>query len=677
MLPALLGGTFAALAALKYLQLTTIGQVRIPAFSGGDQLLNPTLGTTLIGAIIFFLAAVLALAFCPLRREGPLSTRDSIRSVPKVYAVLVIAAFAGTGGLSGFVLATLLNYTSHLANLAQNWAAFCLISLGPPLLVISFFVGELVYCALTSGFTSNVRWGEAEREWLARAAGYHGRAAITWATIVIVTFGGSAAAFSLPDWGLKSVALTGGVAGILTTFIGKATSTAATLKKAYSSLRNLSAAVILAIATPIFIIIALSLLSWLIDEVAVGRLLWFDFNSQGQPDTSGIIPLLYIAGVTAVVAAVASYVVNTNQFSLHGMYRNRLIRTFLGASNADRRPNNFTDFDQSDNIALSSLWPNAAPIDVPPQLHVLNMALNIVATRELAWQQRKALSFTATSRWIGCGDLSEKGVEGTGIARGYYRLASEYGGPMTLGTAVTISGAAASPNMGYHSSPALSLLLTFFNVRLGAWLGNTNCHGDLTYKIPGPRFAARPMISEAFGLTNDEKPYVYLSDGGHFENLGLYEMVRRRCHLIIVSDAGCDPKCDFEDLGNALLRISVDLNIEVKFRSLKIQPRAEPVKAGTYCAVADIIYRDEGATPGVLLYLKPGYQGDEPVPVRSYAAKSVAFPHELTADQWFKETQFEAYRALGQHVVRSIDGNTGRTYPDIKAFIGAVAARLN
>lgn len=184
------------------------------------------------------------------------------------------------------------------------------------------------------------------------------------------------------------------------------------------------------------------------------------------------------------------------------------------------------------------------------------------------------------------------------------------------------------------------------------------------------------MISEAFGLTNDEKPYVYLSDGGHFDNLGLYEMIRRRCQLIVVSDAGCDPKCDLEDLGNALRRISVDLNVEVNFRSLKIDARVIPPKPGAYCAVADIAYRDESAAPGLLLYLKPGYHGDEPAPVRSYAARNVTFPHESTTDQWFRESQFEAYRALGQHIIRSLDSYSRQTYADIRTFIDTAATQL-
>ena len=679
MIPALLGGALAGMAAVKYFQAPALSQSGDHTIVG--RFLGPILGTTIIGAIIFLIATILALAFSPPRRSGPPSTMDTIRTIPIPFAILVVTIFTATGAVTGLILALAQDVISGFFGKGNSaLVAFLFISLGPPLLITSLFLGELLYCGLTSGLTGNVHWGEAEREWLARAAGYHARAAVTWAIIVVVTFLGSYVVFWLlhrpSGWWLTGFATTGGAAGLITTLVGKASSTAATLKSSYTSLKNLSAAVVLAIATPIFIAVAVSLASALIDWLVVGDQLWFSTDS----DWAVVGKLALVALGSFVIGGIASIVINTNQFSLHGLYRNRLIRTFLGASNAKRNPNPFTDFDQNDNIVLDGLWPNArAPKHIPPQFLVVNMSLNVVATRELAWQERKALSFTATPRWIGCGDLSEKGIGGLLPARGYYRPAQEYGGPMSLGTAITISGAAASPNMGYHSSPALSLLLTFFNVRLGAWLGNPNRAGNGTYKRLGPLFAAKPMIQEAFGLTDDQRPYVYLSDGGHFENLGLYEMVRRRCHLIVISDAGCDPTCGFEDLGNALRRISVDLNVDINFRSLKIGARVTPPIVGPYCAVADIIYHDDGAAPGLLLYLKPGYHGGEPPPVRSYAAKSQSFPHESTADQWFRETQFEAYRALGQYIVRTIDGKPGQPgqpYQDIKSFIDAVSSQL-
>ena len=75
----------------------------------------------------------------------------------------------------------------------------------------------------------------------------------------------------------------------------------------------------------------------------------------------------------------------------------------------------------------------------------------------------------------------------------------------------------------------------------------------------------RLIVNEALGQTSDESEYVYLSDGGHFENLAIYEMVRRRCRTIVVLDGGCDPEFRYEDLGNALRKIRIDLGIPIDF----------------------------------------------------------------------------------------------------------------
>src|SRR5205823_1044382 len=127
---------------------------------------------------------------------------------------------------------------------------------------------------------------------------------------------------------------------------------------------------------------------------------------------------------------------------------------------------------------------------------------------------------------------------------------------------------AASPNMGYHSSPIITLLLALFNVRLGWWLGNPGTPGEKTYMKDGPPIAIAPFLFEMFGQTTDTRAFVYLSDGGHFENLGLYEMIRRRCGCIVLSDAGCDPNYGFEDLGNAVRKIAIDLGVYITFSNL-------------------------------------------------------------------------------------------------------------
>src|SRR5262249_1927854 len=197
-----------------------------------------------------------------------------------------------------------------------------------------------------------------------------------------------------------------------------------------------------------------------------------------------------------------------------------------------RRPSPLPQSDEGETINLCALWPTyyarrsdrdgakAEPFPegaLPPQFFVVNCALNVLRSDNLAWQERKALSLTCTPRAVGAAALDG--------GAGCYRRSRDYGSAydgISLGTAMTISGAAVSPNMGYHSSPALSVLMTFFNVRLGAWLGNPGPTGKRVLTLEGPRFSALPLIQEALGLATEDKSYVYLSDGGHFENLGLY-----------------------------------------------------------------------------------------------------------------------------------------------------------
>ena len=222
---------------------------------------------------------------------------------------------------------------------------------------------------------------------------------------------------------------------------------------------------------------------------------------------------------------------------------------------------------------------------------------------------------------------------------------------------MAISGAAASPNMGYHSAPSITFLMALLNVRLGWWLGNPGTEGEKTYRRESPSFAIRPLLSEMFGLTTDTNRYIYLSDGGHFENLGLYEMVRRRCRLIVVSDAGCDPKFEFADLGNAVRKIALDLGVRISFQgveNLATRPAGRSADV-PYYAIGTIHYAaaDGGGQDGVILYIKPAYHGIENLGIRSYAAANPEFPHQGTGDQFFSESQFESYRALGFEITDS------------------------
>ena len=302
-------------------------------------------------------------------------------------------------------------------------------------------------------------------------------------------------------------------------------------------------------------------------------------------------------------------------------------------------------------------------------LHIVNIALNLVGGEELAWQDRKAQSFTISSLHSGSYNLGYRHSYGYALNnKRIRRLMSDR--PISaigLGTSLAISGAAASPNMGYHSSSVVTFLLALFNVRLGWWLGNPGKAGNTTYQMPSPTFAPYSLIAETFGRTNADHAYVYLSDGGHFENLALYEMILRRCHLIVLSDASADGDFAFEDLGSAVRKIQIDQGVPIEFKKgVKIRPRlkAETLftkdgkdDGGQYCAVAEINYKavdGDEAENGWLLYLKPTICGSEPPDVLNYAKANPTFPHETTGDQMYSESQFESYRSLGEYVIESI-----------------------
>jgi len=360
--------------------------------------------------------------------------------------------------------------------------------------------------------------------------------------------------------------------------------------------------------------------------------------------------------------------VDVNLMSLQSVYDNRLVRCYLGASRPvdgtrachKRQPDPITGFDPNDDLYLDELQQNSAqppgqkidakkaPVYSGPYL-IVNASLNLVHASRLDWQERKAESFILTPRFCGSAGTCYRRTDRDPTST------SAYGDRLWLGSAVTISGAAASPNMGYHSSPAVTALLTVFNARLGGWLGNPS--HDATWQRSGPRLGFLHLFRELLGLTSSKGDYVFLSDGGHFENLGAYELVRRRCHYIIVSDAGNDPSYTFEDLSNLIHKCRVDFGIEIEINPESLRP-SERRLCPWHCAVGQIRYDlvDPEASPGILVYLKPSLTGDEPTDVLQYRERNPAFPHDPTANQFFTESQFENYRALGEHLAKAVFG---------------------
>lgn len=357
-----------------------------------------------------------------------------------------------------------------------------------------------------------------------------------------------------------------------------------------------------------------------------------------------------------LIVLLLAFRLDVNEFSIHLLYRNRLARCYLGASRGDdRQPQPFTGFDVDDDIPLARLTtqsscsvPFERPYDGP--YPIICTALNLVAGRDLAWQTRKATSFIYSPLYCGYDYFSTSRGRSRLGSNAYQptQLFSSASGPF-LGTAMAISGAAATPNMGYHSSPALTFLMAVFNVRLGWWAGNTR-HSS-TWKKPGPGTALY-LAMELFGRTDEENRFVYLSDGGHFENLGLYELVRRKCRDIIVCDASCDPQMNFGDLGNAIEKCRRDLGAEITIDVSRLRPRKGERLSRAHYAYGKILYDDN--SKGRLLYIKSSLTGAEREDVQAYAADHPVFPHDSTAEQFFNETRFESYRALGQDAFDSV-----------------------
>jgi hypothetical protein len=189
--------------------------------------------------------------------------------------------------------------------------------------------------------------------------------------------------------------------------------------------------------------------------------------------------------------------------------------------------------------------------------------------------------------------------------------------------------------------------MTLFNVRLGAWLPNPRAATASEVRLVKPPNAVIAVFSEMLGMTNANRSSVYLSDGGHFDNLGLYEMLRRQCRFILAVDAGADPDYVYADLGATLRRASIDLDARVEFEDAIIPGNKRP---SSPIRRASIRYKD--GTTGRLVYLKPYIPHETPADIKAYAAAHPSFPHESTANQFFTESQFESYRHLGEYLMR-------------------------
>lgn len=600
-----------------------------------------------LAVFVFLFVVVVEAAFLVFARTRNSGAKQAYAKALTAGILTFLAAYTLLGSIAEFF--------DDLIHTQQVGVAFYA-AFGPPALWLVYLVSQIIFLGIHSWAMT-----EDDREWFSRVQAWCLITMLTWVILSVLVFYGANIVNVSNLFSVKSdesvfrgaifIAATL-VAGVIAAFLEYGAETTSRNEQTISGsicrvLRDLT----IMVAAPLFIALLAILLSRSLEYLLDATKGFFDkvpFAYELIFPTAWLLSLF-------LLSVFAAKTINVNGFSLHATYRNRLIRAYLGASVRRQRDRDwFTGFGRDDDLHLSQLQ-NGLP---QKPLHIINATLNMVCGDQLGWQDRKGASFTFSP--LHCGThfiTASKRGGSTKTAEVGYRPTQNYGGPgggIKLGTAMAISGAAVSPNCGYNSNPGLGLIMMLFNARLGWWLGNPSSSSEV-YGQDGP-YTFKPFLWEMFSLTDATKDWIYLSDGGHFENLGLYEMIVRRCKTIVVCDGSADPKLAFDDLGNAIRKIRADFGIPIIIEGKVNVHNENNNETGKCCAVCTIRYSavHAGATDGKLLYIKPSLCGDEPIDIYNYWRNNRRFPHQSTTDQFFNETQFESYRALGRHVIEQI-----------------------
>ena len=401
--------------------------------------------------------------------------------------------------------------------------------------------------------------------------------------------------------------------------------------------------------TPAVRKIVLKALLWIAGLIIpIGALALF-YTFWWVADQDGLATL----GVIAVVLALLAIgILNVNLTAPHRLYRDRLAATFIQKEKVGDLTIPLTGINSG----------NTAPY------HLINAALNLPSSQNPALRDRKCDFFLFSKHWCGS------------PISGYHETVNWKTNdlPADLATAMAVSGAAVSSYMGLGSMPSLAALLTFLNVRLGFWIRNPEKPGS---QNPGFLCLVREMVG--IQMSEDE-PWLNLSDGGHIENMAVYELLRRRCKYMICVDGESDPEFTFQGLMTLARHAQIDFGIRIESSLNELKPDPKTNLSRVHAVLCRVHYPEEDAArpkaTGLLLYLKLSVTGNEPELIKRYRINHPEFPHQATLDQFFDEEQFEAYHQLGVHVADGLFSPalmSGKTKPaTVAQWFRQLAANL-
>jgi hypothetical protein len=363
------------------------------------------------------------------------------------------------------------------------------------------------------------------------------------------------------------------------------------------------------------------------------------------------------------------------QWSLHPFYRRRLSAAFFMSRKWGRHANivRARPLEYKQPYPISRLKPGrGGPLDVgdtdgtnsetesdearglePPSTdnaprrvpELLICAAANISDRGATPPGRNAIPFLFSARELGgplVGAMATKEYED--------RIGEHTSRDITLPAAVAMSGAAIAPSMGKKSVRALTFLLALTNLRLGVWLPNPRWAGALKPRpfIKRVYPPAWYLLHELLGRHKLDHKYLYITDGGHYENLGLIELLRRGCTLIYCLDASGDRPETFTTLGEATALARSDVGVDIDIDPSVLRPSASGDRPATDHVIGSFRYcTTQREHEGTLVFCKTAVTDHAPWDVKAFQEKDKLFPNDSIFDQLFNDEKFEAYRALG------------------------------